>query len=720
MNTATETPQEISDPLLACLLWVAKLKGIPCSQTSLIAGIPLVDGKLTPELFIRSAERVGLDAKVVEKPLSQIPDIVFPVTLLLERNAEEPGAVVLVSSDAEEGSITILEPSTGVEKVVQLDALDQDYLGYAIYTRPIYKLDEDIEETHLKQSKDNHWFWSTIVSSWRIYRDVLIASFLINLFAIANPLFVMNVYDRVVPNNAIETLWALAFGVLIVFVFDAVLKGLRAYFIEVAGKKSDILLSSFLLDSVLGAKYSEKPISVGAFTSQFRDFDQVRNFYTSSSITAFVDLPFVIIFLLLFYYIGGSMVMIPLVAIVIILAYSFLMRRPIQNAIEQTYAMSAQKNALLVESMVGLETIKTQGAEGFIQGAWEQSVGHLSIWGQKMRLMSASVGIFSGAITQITQIVIVIVGVYAIAEREITMGALIASVILAGRVLTPISQAVTLVMSYDQTKIALQALDSIVNTEQERNPKKPFVKREELKGEIQFKHVDFHYPNEEHNSLEGVTFTIKQGEKVAILGRIGSGKSTIQKLLLNLYKPSSGSILLDGIDIQQIDPADLRHHIAYMPQDITLFSGTVKSNIVYGCSHIADREVINASDISGVKQFIDQHPLGFDRAVGERGQFLSGGQRQSVGLARTMLNKEATLYLFDEPTSGMDSATEAKVIEKITEVISQKTVLLVTHKASLLALVDRLLVIDNGRIIADGPKAAVLDALKQGDLRAAP
>jgi len=720
LNTATETPQEISDPLLACLLWVAKLKGIPCSQTSLIAGIPLVDGKLTPELFIRSAERVGLDAKVVEKPLSQIPDIVFPVTLLLERNAEEPGAVVLVSSDAEEGSITILEPSTGVEKVVQLDALDQDYLGYAIYTRPIYKLDEDIEETHLKQSKDNHWFWSTIVSSWRIYRDVLIASFLINLFAIANPLFVMNVYDRVVPNNAIETLWALAFGVLIVFVFDAVLKGLRAYFIEVAGKKSDILLSSFLLDSVLGAKYSEKPISVGAFTSQFRDFDQVRNFYTSSSITAFVDLPFVIIFLLLFYYIGGSMVMIPLVAIVIILAYSFLMRRPIQNAIEQTYAMSAQKNALLVESMVGLETIKTQGAEGFIQGAWEQSVGHLSIWGQKMRLMSASVGIFSGAITQITQIVIVIVGVYAIAEREITMGALIASVILAGRVLTPISQAVTLVMSYDQTKIALQALDSIVNTEQERNPKKPFVKREELKGEIQFKHVDFHYPNEEHNSLEGVTFTIKQGEKVAILGRIGSGKSTIQKLLLNLYKPSSGSILLDGIDIQQIDPADLRHHIAYMPQDITLFSGTVKSNIVYGCSHIADREVINASDISGVKQFIDQHPLGFDRAVGERGQFLSGGQRQSVGLARTMLNKEATLYLFDEPTSGMDSATEAKVIEKITEVISQKTVLLVTHKASLLALVDRLLVIDNGRIIADGPKAAVLDALKQGDLRAAP
>jgi ATP-binding cassette subfamily C protein LapB len=712
-SSVTVPPKEFHDPLLSCLLLITKLENTPCSETSLVAGLPLVEEKLTPELFVRAADRAGLKAKVIEKELLDIPELVLPATLVLKRNR----AVVLLSYDVDQGKATIIESKTGSEKVVAISALQQAYTGYVIYTRAAYHLDKNIADTHLKEERKDQWFWSVMKSSWRIYRDVLLASLFINLFAIANPLFVMNVYDRVVPNNAVETLWVLAFGVLIVFLFDAVLKSLRGYFIEVAGKKSDILLSSFLLERVLGSRYSERPESVGAFASQFREFDQVRNFYTTSTISAFVDMPFVVIFLLLIYYVGGPLVLVPLIALPLILGYSLLMRKPLQHAVEQTFASGAQKNSILVESLVGLETVKVLGAEGVIQRIWEQSVGHLSVWSQKMRMLSMSVGVFSGTITQVANVAIIIVGVYLIAERELTMGALIASVMLAGRVLSPIAQVATLLVTYDQTKTALDGLNQIVSKGQERDPQKPFVKRPSFNGSIRFQGVSFAYPGEEHPILRNVSFTIKPGEKVGLIGRIGSGKSTIHKLILNLYKPSEGSILVDGIDIQQIDPADLRRHIGYMPQDVVLFSGTVKTNIMYGSPHVEDADVLRAAEVSGVKEFVDNHPLGFDRPVGERGQALSGGQRQSVGMARAMLN-DVPMYLYDEPTSGMDNTTETIVSQRLTESVKNKTLLLVTHKASLLAMVDRLIVLDNGNVIADGTKESVIEALQKGQLRA--
>jgi ATP-binding cassette subfamily C protein LapB len=713
-SSVTVPAKEFHDPLLSCLLLITKLENTPCSVTSLVAGLPLVDEKLTPELFVRAADRAGLKAKVIEKDLLDIPELVLPATLVLKRNR----AVVLLSYDVGQGKATIVESKTGTEKVVAISALKQAYTGYVIYTRAAYHLDKNIADTHLKKERADHWFWSVMKSSWRVYRDVLLASLFINLFAVANPLFVMNVYDRVVPNNAVETLWVLAIGVLIVFLFDAILKSLRGYFIEVAGKRSDILLSAFLFERVLGSRYSERPSSVGAFTSQFREFDQVRNFYTTSTISAFVDMPFVIIFLLLIFYVGGPLVIAPLIALPLILGYGLLMRKPIQHAVEQTFASGAQKNSILVEALVGLETVKTLGAESLIQRVWEQSVGHLSMWSQKMRMLSMSVGVFSGTITQVANIVIIIVGVYLIAERELTMGALIASVMLAGRVLAPIAQVATLLVTYDQTKTALDGLDQIVSKGQERDPKQPFVKRPRFNGSIRFQGVSFAYPGEEHPVLQNVSFTIKPGEKVGLIGRIGSGKSTIHKLILNLYKPSEGSILVDGIDIQQIDPADLRRHIGYMPQDVILFSGSVKTNIMYGSPHVEDEDVLRAAEVAGVKEFVDNHPLGFDRPVGERGQALSGGQRQSVGMARAMLN-DVPMYLYDEPTSGMDNTTETIVTQRLTECVKNKTLLLVTHKASLLAMVDRLIVLDNGKVIADGAKDSVIEALQKGQLRGA-
>jgi ATP-binding cassette subfamily C protein LapB len=701
---------DFRDPLLNCLLQLTRLKETPCSETSLLAGLPLVNECLTPELFVRAATRAGLEASVVEREFNSIPEIVLPIVLLLENNE----AVVL--TQILDQQLVVLDNQSGQEQKLSKNELAKAYRGYAIYLKTEQKFEQAPEIT--SETNKDHWFWSVMRSSWRIYRDVLLASFFINLFAVATPLFVMNVYDRVVPNAALETLWVLAIGVIIVYLFDLVLKGLRAYFIEVAGKKSDILLSAFLFERVLGARYSEKPESVGSFASLFREFDTVRNFYTSSTISALVDLPFIILFLLLIFYVGGALVWVPLVALPIIIIFSWLMQKPIKNAVEQSFVSSAQKNATLVESLVGLETVKVLGAEGLLQRVWEKSVGHLAHWSQKMRLLSMSVGLFSGLIQQVASVVLIIVGVYLIVERELTMGALIACFMLSGRVMGPISQVANLIVSYDQTKTALNALEGIVEKTQERNPEKPFVKRPSFKGEIQFNKVSFAYPDEKQAALADVSFKIAAGEKVAIIGRIGSGKSTIQKLLLGLYQPTAGSVLFDGIDSQQIDPADLRGHIGYVPQDVILFAGSVKSNIVYGAPHVEDSEIIRVAELSGVKEFVDRHPLGFDRAVGERGQALSGGQRQSIGIARAYLNNPS-MFLMDEPTSGMDNSTESLVKENLQKVLSDKTMILVTHKTSLLSLVDRVIVLDNGKLIADGPKGPVLEALKKGQLRVA-
>ena len=695
-----------TDSLLACLSHLAKTNDLSSSETSLLSGLPLVDGCLTPELFVRSAQRVGLNAAVKQRTLAEIPEFVLPVVLLLNNNH----ALLLKKIDQTAQTARVFDPVVSNEKVIPLSKFKEIYTGYCIFATPAA-----ITATSEPQEKGRRWFWSVVGSSWRIYRDVLLASFFINLFAVASPLFVMNVYDRVVPNQAIETLWVLAIGVMIVYLFDAILKFLRGYFIEIAGKKSDILLSAFLFERVLGARFSERPQSVGSFISQFREFDTVRNFYTTSSISIIVDLPFIIIFLLLIYYIGGILVLVPLAALPVIFIYSLLLQRPIKHAIEETFEHAAHKNATLVESLVGLETVKAQGAESFLQRSWEKSVAHLAKWSQKMRMLSLSVTIFSGAIQQIASVVLIIVGVYLIVERELTMGALIASFMLASRALGPVSQMVSLVVSYDQTKTALDALDEIVKKPQERNPEKPFVKRAGFKGAIEFKQVSFAYPNEKQNVLNDISFKINPGEKVGVIGRIGSGKTSLQSLILGFYQASHGSVLLDNIDSQQIDPADLRSQIAYVPQDIVLFAGSIKMNIIYGHSHVSDEAIIEAAERAGVKEFVDRHPMGFDRLVGERGQALSGGQRQSIGIARALLH-EPGIVLMDEPTSGMDNSTETLVKNNLKEYLGDKTLVLITHKTSLLSLVDRLIVMDGGRIVADGLKEPVLDALKRGQL----
>lgn len=701
------------DPLLLCLVLLTKLQHRAVSAEALRAGLPLVNNRLTPELFVRAAARAGLSARIVKRPLSKISSLVLPAVLLLD----DGHACVALNIDAQQGTARILQPEAGTgEQALKLEDLERHYAGYAIFVWPEHHFDERTPEVlHLPM---RHWFWGTLAQSWRIYRDVLVASFLINLFALAVPLFTMNVYDRVVPNGALETLWVLALGVSIVFVFDVVMRALRGYFIDVAGKRADVLLSAMIFEKVLGFKMEVRPLSVGAFASNLREFESIREFITSATVTTLIDLPFVLLFLLVIAFIGGPLAVITAVGIVLIAVYGFFVLAPLRKAIENTYRASAQKNATLIESLTGIETIKTLGAEGPVQRKWEQAVGYIAHWGMRSRLLSTSVVNVAVFLQQLTSVAVVIAGVYMIVDSDLTMGGLIACVLLSGRAIGPMAQVASLATRYHQTQAALKGLNDIMALPVERGADKSFVHRPRLDGRIEFHDVSFAYSKQSTDVLSNVSFQIGRGEHVAIIGRVGSGKTTIERLIMGLYEPGKGAVRVDGIDVRQIDPADLRRNIGYVSQDIMLFFGTVRKNITLGAPYADDRALLRAAEIAGVTEFVNRHPLGFDMPVGERGEFLSGGQRQAISIARSLL-MNPPIVVMDEPSNSMDNTSEERLKSRLAEFVADKTLVLVTHRASMLDLVNRLIVMDNGKVVADGPKERVLEVLKQGNLHAA-
>jgi len=698
------------DPLLECLVLLTQQGQRPFSAQVLVEGLPLVDGRLTPKLFLRAAARAGFAAKVAQRPLRTVSRLLLPAVLLLK----DEQACILQKIDFDKAEAEIQQPESGGVVTIALDELEALYSGYVIFLRAEYSFGDTT--TRELDDRGGHWFWSTLWKSARIYRDVLLASLLINLFVLANPLFVMNVYDRVVPNHAVETLWVLAVGVLVVYLFDFGLKMLRAYFIEVAGKKSDVLLSARLFEKVMGLRYDAMPASVGAFASNLREFESIRNFLSSTTNTVLIDIPFMLLFLLVISWIGGPLVVVPAMAIPIILIYALMIKPRLRRSIEHTFTASAQKNGTLVESLTAMETLKTQRAASPMQGRWESAVGYIANWGLKSRMLSSSVANVAGFVQQLASVLLVIGGVYMIMEQTLSMGGLIACVILSGRAIAPLGQIAGLIANYEQSLKALKTLDEIMALPDEHEAGRRYIHRPELKGGVEFKDVAFTYPSTEYGALHGVSFRLQPGEKVGLIGRIGSGKSTIQKLLLGLYRPAEGAIAIDGIDLNQIDPTDLRRSVGYVPQDVMLFAGTVRDNITIGLPHATDAQILTAARLAGVEGFVNQHPLGFDMPVGERGSRLSGGQRQAVALARALLH-DPTILVLDEPSNSMDNASEDVMRRQLKGYLKNRTLLMVTHKMSLLDLVDRLIVVDGGRILADGPKDSVLEALKQGRLQ---
>ena len=700
------------DPLTRCLVILTRYFHNPMSAQTLTAGLPLENMRLTPELFVRSATRAGLSARVVKRPLDQISSMTLPAVLLLKGGS----ACVVAERNEKLGWILIQPESGGGSITMTTEELSEQYDGYAIFSRPAFKFDARAEDQSIPRGQ--HWFWSVFARSWPLYAEVLIATFLTNIFALVTPLFVMNVYDRVVPNMAFETLWVLSIGAVIVFLFDLMMRSLRAYFLDVAGKQIDVILSATIFEKVLGLKSAVRPRSVGSLANNLQEFEMFRDFITSATITAVIDLPFVALFLVIIFWLGGATVLVPILAMPVIIGLAMILQRPLQNIIQQSFRVSSQKQAVLIETLTGMETIKAMGAEGTEQRKWEQIIGEQNRLGLSSKILTGAIVNQSSFFQQVAYVAVVIVGVYLIADRSMTTGGLIACALLTNRVLAPLSQVASLITRYFQAQQALAGIDNIMNLPVERPPGKSFVHRPGFKGDIEFRNVTFSYPEQEIPAITNASFHIRAGERVGIIGRIGSGKTTIEKLLLGLYDPSQGSIWIDGIDLQQIDPADLRHNIGYVPQDVMLFHGSVRENIVLGAPYVDDAAMLFAAEVAGVTEFVNRHPRGFDMQVGERGEGLSGGQRQSIANARALL-LEPPIVVLDEPSSSLDNRSEENLKARLTAQMEGRTLLLVTHRASLLTLVNRLIVMDGGRVIADGPKEQVMEALSGGKLHVA-
>ncbi|QVN02018.1 type I secretion system permease/ATPase [Pseudomonas rhodesiae] len=698
------------DPLLDGLLTLCSLHYKPASRAMLTTGLPLAGQRLSPDLLARAAARAGLQGRVLQRKLEQIPSIALPALLLLK----EGRSAVLVGWDGETARL-LLSESEGGEVNVTREVLSQDYSGRVFFAQPQHKFDVT---TGTLIPRARSWFKDTLKRSRWLYADAIAASLVINLIALAAPLFVMNVYDRVVPNQATATLWVLAVGICGAYLFDLLLKSMRSLCLDLAGKKTDLIISATLFERIVGMSMKMRPARVGSYAQNIHEFQGMRDFLTSLTLASLIDLPFTLIILGVIALLGGHLVWIPIVAFPLALGIGHFLQKPLTATLERTMALGAERQSSLIETLAGLDAVKVNNAESERQYQWEQTIGTLSRLELRVKVLSGLAMNITLLIQQVAGVAMIIFGVYQIIDGTLSMGGLVACYMLSGRALGPLAQLSGLLTRYQQAKVTMVSVDQMMELPQERNFEERPLSRKSLQGAMTFREVDFTYPNQQNLALRGINLNVRPGEKIGIIGRSGSGKSSLAKLLVGLYQPDSGSLLVDGVDIRQIDVSELRHNIGYVAQDIQLLAGTLRDNLVSGARYVDDEMVLQAAELAGVHEFARLHPQGYELQVGERGQNLSGGQRQNVALARALLLNPPILLL-DEPTSAMDNTGEERLKQRLQSVIENKTVILVTHRASLLSLVDRLLVIDRGQILADGPKAAVMEALKKGQISVA-
>ena len=696
---------DLIPPLVHSLVTLLRLRGKSVSTAFLMAGLAGT-GRVSPGACLHAAKRAGLEGKIVyRKSLQDISTLVLPCILLLSRDR----SCVLTAMDDGKAEVIFPETGEGVQPV-PLQMLADEYSGYAIFATREARLDQRADRIRLLKGK--RWFWDVLLYYMPIYRHVAFASVVINLIGVISPLFVMNVYDRVIPNNAVDTLWVLAIGILIAYLFDFLLRNLRSYFVDVAGRNADVVLSSRLVQKVLTMRLDAKPESTGALVNNLREFESLREFFSSSTLLAFIDLPFLVVALLLLGYIGGPLVILPLCAIPVLIITGIALQEVGKRTAEQGYKQNMQKNALLVELVNGLETLKACMAESRMLHLWEQVVGvsaKASSVAKKYNNLAITI---STLVTQAVSVGMVIWGVYLIADGAMTMGGLIGSNILVGRAMAPLMQIASLLTRLQNSRMSLQALDLLMQLPSEGQNDNEYVDFGKLSASFSFEDLSFAYPGAERLALADISMFIKPGEKVGVVGRMGSGKSTLGKMLIGLYQPRDGAVKFGGVDIRQLAEADLRGRVGFLPQDVVLFYGTIRDNIALGDPTINDQMILRASTLAGVTEFIRSNPAGFGAQVGERGMALSGGQRQAVALARALV-RDPDILILDEPTSNMDNASEQMIKNRLKAVMGSKTLVLITHRLSMLELVDRLIVMEGGRIIADGPKNEVLRRLRE-------
>jgi ATP-binding cassette subfamily C protein LapB len=675
----------------------------------LLADLPILDNRLTPALFERAAERAGLETQAVKRKLSDIPKLALPAVLTMKDGSTR----VLVDIDRANKNLSIVNPSIDSRpKSITSKQLSADYLGYAFFVRPLSEANP--RATAAGNLPKKHWFWSTALRFMSNYSHVGMAALIINALALASPLFIMSVYDRVVPNGALPSLVALGIGMVIAIVFDFVMRMVRSHIIDVTGKKLDVVLSSDIFEHVLAVKMAQRPVSVGILANQMRDFESVKEFFTSGTVVSITDLLFAILFIGVLFVVAGPLAWVPLLLLPVVIVAGIIIQFPLERAMRKLNAEAAARHGVLVESLAGIETVRAVGAEGRMQAAWEKSVAATARSGEDVHFWSSLALTFTSTAQQLNYLAMVVLGVFLILDGKLSVGALVASTMLSGRVLSPISGLAAVITRATQTFVSFKSLSRVMALERERPPGRNFVARTIAGGAVTFNNVSFKYPGGAVSALEKVSFNIGPGERVGIIGRIGSGKTTVGRLLAGFYEPDEGKVLIDQIDIRQYDPADLRNGVGLVLQDTDLFYGTLRDNIALGKPSATDADLLEAARLAGVESFVAGHPLGYDMPVAEGGRSLSGGQKQAIGLARTLIRKPKILFL-DEPTAHFDVRSESEFLNRLKVLAAEDmTIFVSTHRLSLLAFVERILVFDQGKLVADGPRDRVLTALKEG------
>lgn len=550
------------------------------------------------------------------------------------------------------------------------------------------------------------WLTEPMQRNRAIYAKVALAATVINLFGIVTSLFTMTVYDRVLPNNATSSLIALTIGLAIVVIFDFVLRTLRAYFADVAGARIDEEIGDTVFRRLLAIRMDVRSGSTGSLAAMMRELESLRDFFASMTLTALVDLPFILVTLAVIAIIGGPLVFVPLLMVPLVIIVSLLAQPALDRLSARAMQQAQLKQAVLVEAIGGLETVKANNAAPLLNARWQAAMEKHSQISLNQRLVSTFAVNIAVIANTISYAGVVVAGVGMIASQNLTMGGLIACSILAGRAVAPLGQIAQLMTRLTQARTAYAQINGLLEHPPEGPAQTAIVPR--VTGQIELRKVSFRYPGQAEAALSDVSLRIRPGEKVAILGRMGSGKSTIARMIMGLYAPADGLVLIDGTDMKQIDPAAYRARIGVALQESVLLSGSIRDNIVLGRETIDDAEMLRAAQVSGAHDFIGVMANGYDLVLADRGESLSGGQRQAIAMARA-LTGSPPLLVFDEPTSAMDVQTEARLIKRLAVELADRTLLLITHRPPMLRLVDRVIIMDGGRIVADGPRDEVLN-----------
>ena len=697
-----------------------RLLGAPVSEAALSAEV-VRDKKLNVNFhsLVEVLRSHGFENTLSKRSLEDIPSLAVPVVLILHN---EEAAVVTKIEGAGRARKYHIRQTDGLAQELDYAQLSVLYLGYCWFIKPKMVSDarSELPEYHLPKS----WFWKVIWRFRSYYYQVILATFIINFLALVSSLYVMNVYDRVIPNQAYETLWVLSIGVFLAIAFEFAAKMIRGHLTDIAGKKADLIISSALFRRVLALRLADRPASSGSYANNLREFEAVREFMTSASLLTLVDLPFLLLFVTVIAIIGGKLALIPLTIIPIVIIVGFLVQRPLSRHINESMKESSQRSGLAVEAIEGIETLKTNNATSWAQQRWDEYTAKTSAASIKVKDTSNFMINFTIGMQQLNTVGLVLLGTYLIhaenpAER-ITMGALIAAVILSGRALSPLSQIAGLATRFQQAKLALEGVNNIVQRPIERDPERKYITLDRVEGGIAFDNVSFQYQEETGAAVSDLKLNIRPGEKVGVLGRIGSGKSTMLKLASGLYDSAKGNITLDGVDMRQLDPNFLRSEVVLLSQQPRLFLGTLRENMDLARfdGYSTDQELLAALKRFGLDRIIRNHPRGLDMPLGEDGLGLSGGQKQIIALARMTL-RHPKVVLLDEPTTGLDQATERMALNAVAQWSKDKTMVVVTHRPQVLQIVNRIIVMDNGKVVMDGPRDLVLQKLMQNEAQSA-